>query len=127
MRSYYGKMLTETEPGLERGILLVLSYHIGQDNRIKRMMLRVALHAKGYESSDRHIREVIKALRRKGFLICSQAEDGGGYWLAKNRAEYEAFRLAELSAKRDDLIETMKAMDRAANEAWGGVIQGRLL
>ncbi|HML40375.1 MAG TPA: hypothetical protein PKD23_06815 [Bellilinea sp.] len=126
MKTYYDQMIETMPAGLERAVLRVLSFHTGCENRIGRQELVLALRALGFSQQDRHIREAIKRLRRKGFLVCSLVEDGGGYYLAKDRSEYEAFKRSELRAKRDDIDETLKAMDAGAEERFGNAYQERL-
>lgn len=126
MKRYYEQLMESLSPGLERAILRVLTYHVGRENRIGRRELVLKVHELGFSQGDRCIRETIALLRKQKFMICSQVDGGGGYWLAKDRDEYAAFRAVELAAKRDDLNNTLRAMDAGADEAWTEVIQGRL-
>ena len=56
-------------PDLNLAILTILSFHTSSRNPIPRVRLCSAL--KGFNISDRHIRERIKQLRRSGHLIGS--------------------------------------------------------
>lgn len=62
-----------------------------------------------YKVSDKHARSTINKLRRCGYRICSD-ESGDGYWIAKNKEEYETFR-RWYKHYADDIYEVIHAMD----------------
>lgn len=77
----------------------------------------------GFDISERQVREVIKQLRRKEYLICSTPGNNGGYYLAASLADYEEFDRLEYGAKIADMAETRAAMKRAATRQFGTVYQ----
>jgi hypothetical protein len=90
---------------------------------IKRDELMNLLRVSGVSITDRHMREVIKRLRRDGHLICSAAEEDGGYFMAATFAEFEEFDRLEFGAKIADMNETRNAMKRSAREVFGDAVQ----
>lgn len=122
-RSMYETELAAMPPGLDRAILRVLSQRIGRHKAIGRYDLVEACRHLGYPSTERQVREMVKQLRRKGHLICSAAGEDGGYYLAGSKAEYDEFRQIEFAGKINDMAETMKAMDQAAAQRFGGTLQ----
>jgi predicted transcriptional regulator len=115
----YQKIVDKMPPGIERGTLRIISYHIGKPRAIGSNALVAALSSLGIHTNERQVRIVIRDLRRAGHLICSVPGDNGGYYLASNRVEYDEFRQAEYQAKISDMQETMTAMDKAARQAFG--------
>lgn len=76
--------------------------------------------------SERVIRDRIKDIRRKGVLILSLPGKNGGYYLPRSKADYEEFQRLEFEAKILDMLETKRAMDKAAFRQYGPVEQMRL-
>lgn len=74
---------------------------------------------------DRQVRDAIASLRMDGHLICNQ-RDGDGYYVAKDQAEYDAFK-AWYAASALTINRTVSAMDRAAAQRWPDLAQPRLL
>jgi len=110
-------------PELEYQIVTILSSHVGRDKAIGRDELVAKVKSRGDATSERQVREAIKQLRRQGHLICSAPGEDGGYYLAADREEYEEFKRAEFLAKIHDMQETLRAMDLAAERAFGKAIQ----
>ena len=122
-RGMYEVELANMAPGLDRAILRVLSDRIGRHKAIGRFDLVESCRRLGFPSTERQMRDMVKQLRRKGHLICSVAGEDGGYYLAGSKAEYDEFRQIEFAGKINDMAETLKAMDQAANERFGSVLQ----
>lgn len=123
----YSKMIAEIPMGLDRAVLRALEAHQGKDQALGRKELVGMVAKLGFACHDRHVRETIKQMRRKGYLICSAAGEDGGYYLARNMAEYQAFKETEYLAKIVDMHETLAAMDAAARQAFGDGVQLSLL
>jgi hypothetical protein len=120
----YDEEIRQMEPGVVRAVLRVLSFHIGKENTIKRLDLAEDLRRMGFGSNlvpltfDRHMRAAIAELRKDGHLICSSSGDGG-YYLARDRAEYNDFAQVEYRSKITDMADTLRAMDQAAARRFG--------
>lgn len=127
--SEYYQHIKAADEVLCRSVLEVLAHHVGRNFLISRNDLVLKLRRHGHNNIDeRPVRDAIKQLRRKGYLICAVAGTGGGYYLATTRREYDDFRQAEYAAKIADMSETMRAMDKAADIKFGrGSVQDRLL
>ena len=104
-------------PDLNLAILTILSFHTSSRNPIPRVRLCSAL--KGFNISDRHIRERIKQLRRCGHLIVSSSNDNGGYYLITNPADLQDFLSREYLAKISDMRQTVESMTKSASQRWG--------
>jgi hypothetical protein len=122
---FYEEEIRQMETGVVRAVLRVLSNHIGKENTIRRLDLAEDLHRMGFGSDlvpltfDRHMRAAIAELRKDGHLICSSSGDGG-YYLARDRMEYDDFAQVEYRSKITDMAETLHAMDQAAARRFGG-------
>jgi DNA-binding transcriptional regulator PaaX len=120
----YDEEIRQMEPGLVRATLRILAFHIGKENTIRRSDLVEELHRSGFGSLlvlntfDRHMRAAIAELRKDGHLVCSSSGDGG-YYLARDRAEYNEFAQVEYRSKITDMAETLRAMDQAAARRFG--------
>lgn len=125
-RADYDSIVKEMPAGLDRAVLRVLSGRIGRENAIGRKELTELVGRHGFRAHERQVRETIKALRREGHLICSAAGEDGGYYLAKDKREYDEFRQAEFAAKIVDMNETLRAMDAAAERQFGKAMQKSL-
>jgi hypothetical protein len=128
MTNYY-QLLAAADDKLCQSVLEILAHHRGKDFLISRNDLVMKVRHAGHNRIDeRPVRDAIKQLRRKGYLICAVAGTGGGYYLASNRKEYDEFRQAEYAGKIKDMAETMHAMDQSADMKFGrGSMQERLL
>ena len=123
--NFYDDEIKQMEPGLERAALRVLAFHIGKEQTIKRLDLVEDLRSLGFGAnlapvtSDRHMRAAVAELRKLGHLVCSSSGDGG-YYLARDLAEYAEFAQVEYRSKIIDMAETLRAMDQAAAKRFGG-------
>jgi hypothetical protein len=126
--SNYDEEIQNMEPGLVRATLIVLSFHIGKENTIKRSDLVENLRLMGFGhylmpiTFDRHMRAAVAELRKQGALVCSSSGDGG-YYLARDRFEYDEFSQVEYRSKIIDMAETLRAMDLSAAKRFGGDVQ----
>lgn len=121
-QNYY-KMLLKTMPaGVDRAILRIVSQRVGRENAIIGHEMYAMIKDQYGLKDQRQMREVVKKLRREGHTICSAPGKDGGYWMAKNRAEYEAFVEDEFRNKIIDMSTTLKAMNIGADEHLGPVI-----
>lgn len=106
----------------------ILEDHVGKENAIGRQSLvfefNRCLHGNVHE---RKVRAIIHALRRRGLLVCSTPGEDGGYYLARDLAEFDEFCVRELHLKAIDMLETEQAMKRAARECFGDASQPGLL
>lgn len=125
-KSYYEDLLQNMPTGLDRAVLRVLSQRFGRSKAIGRGLLVQTVGKLGFSAHERQIREMIKELRRQGHLICSAAGSNGGYWMAADRKEFEEFGRQEFEAKIIDMSETWRAMQKAADQQFGTVVQERL-
>lgn len=117
-RSRYETELAAMPPGLGRAVLRVISGY--QEARpVSRTELVTLVGMQGFTSSERQIREMIRTLRRQGYLICSVAGEDGGYFMAQTKLQYDEFRRREFASKISDMSETMRAMDDAARDQFG--------
>ena len=105
--------------GLDAAILAVLETHTGREKAIGRTALVAQIQFMHFSVDERTVREGIKALRRRGHLICSVSGPGGGYYKAANKAEFDEFYGMEFAAKIADMRETGEAMQQAARQFFG--------
>jgi len=96
-----------------------------KDNPISVPDLTALVNRHGYNLSERMTRDTVSKLRKEGHLICSVSKQGGGYYMATNRDEYLEFRRIKYSAQVLDMLETLRAMDHAAEYKFNG-LQERL-
>ena len=109
---------------IEKGVLWALT-----DRRIELPLSRTVLA--GYlrysnlllSRDDRQMRQAIENLRKNGCLICHRKGKRGGYYMAANKAEYEDFRAREYKSRIVSLADTLRKMDKAAEEKFGEEIQ----
>ena len=114
--------------GVERALLRILSFHVGEEKAIRKPDLMGDLAVMGFRmNDDRGVRALINELRKRGHLICSKGGIGGGYWIALNRAEMEEFLEREVHSRAMDLLEQEKALRQAMNEKWGEGHQGLMM
>lgn len=123
-REFYKEEIKRLEPGLPRAVLSVMRLHVGLENAIGKGNLIEEMKRMGFlrkitlVSAERKTREVIKRLRREGYLICSSSGEGG-YYLASNWKEYDEFIQIEYRGKIIDMAETVRAMDKTAPRVLG--------
>lgn len=112
--------LTELEHNiLEQLELRGYEYPVGREDLAGRMRWRRLITG----SDDRAMRGAIESLRKKGYLICHRKGKGGGYYLARSKAEYEDFRIREYKSRIISLADTMREMDKSAEMQFGEEIQ----
>ena len=112
--------------GDERAIWNVVKQY-GKDKPISRGELVHNVKRLGFDLPERTVREIIKQLRRKEFLICSVAGTNGGYYVAASLADFEEFDAMEYGAKIADMAETRAAMKRAATRQFGVTYQASIV
>ncbi len=123
-QNIYSDEISAMQPGLDRAILRVLGYHAGKNQAIDKDELIRQLNLLGYGNNlryatfERQIRLTIVALRKNQHLICSSSGEGG-YFIAKDRAEYDEFAQVEYRSKIIDMSDTLRAMDEGARAAFG--------
>lgn len=123
-KNVFDEEIGAMQPGLDRAILRVLGYHAGKDQAIDKDELIRQLNLLGYGNKlryatfERQIRLTIVALRKNKHLICSSSGEGG-YFIARDRAEYDEFAQVEYRSKIIDMSETLRAMDEGAQHAFG--------
>lgn len=89
------KMTEQEKQARVARILMIISGHVGQDNKIGMGELYERVFEKTYSNrinDTRPLRKIVKKLRKEGFPILS---DVGGYWQAATADE-----LKEYCAKR---------------------------
>jgi hypothetical protein len=115
-----------SEMELDRAVLFVLHQHVGKDNAIERWSLDekifgadVAIEPLRNNNNiyDRQVRDSIERWRSQGQHICNM---GAGYFVAKTRDEYNAFKAKYLSAAYKQL-QNASMMDMTADDRWGAV------
>jgi hypothetical protein len=111
--------LTKQATGLKKDVLAIIAIHIGANNPIKADEIAGMVGLKG-KYRDRRVREAIKMLRRDGCLILSSVGKNPGYFLAANEVEWKEFRDGNLRPRALDILETSRAMTRAAQREFGG-------
>lgn len=116
--------LYASELALDQYVIYVLSHHRGKGQTIERWELVAEVY--GDESAeesvrnnnnrwDRAVRESIERWRSQGQHVCSQ---GGGYYLAESREEYEDWKKTYLKPAYR-LFENVKMLDETADKRWG--------
>jgi hypothetical protein len=105
-------------------ILHIIEPRVGIKYSISRRSLNYRLRDLGfgkkasYKTFDRRIRTSIKNLRRQDHLICSSSNESG-YFMAKNREEFDYFMSHEMRSKIADMATTINAMERSADKKFG--------
>lgn len=94
------------------------------DNPITQAELTAELAFWACDLSERQVRAFISEMRKEGILILSVSKTGGGYWLAQSAVEYQEFRHVKFNAQILDMLETLKAMDSAADKQFNGLQMG---
>lgn len=124
----YEDLIKSMPAGVDRAILRLIQFHKGKDQAIKRMLFLKRIRENGFIKLDeRQMRYAIHDLRRQGHLICALPGKKGGYYLANSRFEYMEFKNQELLPKITDMMETVKEMDRAAEDMFGNSYQPSLI
>jgi len=75
------------------------------------------------EAVRRHVRRIIELLRADGVRICADCQPNGGYWVARDDAEWHRYLSARGTRARFAFVR-LGAMRTAANDQRNG--QGRL-
>lgn len=112
------------EVALDQFVIYVLGHHRGREQSIGRWELVARVY--GDESAeesvrnnnnrwDRAVRESIERWRSQGQHVCSQ---GGGYYLAKTREEYDTWVETYVKPARR-LYSNKEMMDQTADKQWG--------
>lgn len=121
-----------TDKQLDAEVLHVLKQHVGRKNPIGRWELVAKifgpvspLEQNDGNLADRQIRETVNRLRRSGVLICDMG-DGVGRYLAETADEYQAFRL-KYGSRAYEVLETLREMDKAAEQEFDNALQPRLI
>lgn len=121
-----------TDEQLDQAVLFWIKQHRGRTNPIGRWELVAKIYGpvlpqdqNDNHPGDRHIRESVERLRKKGVLICDMG-DGVGRYLPETVEEYRAFR-AKYSSRAYAIIATVNEMDEAAKQEWPDLLQPRLL
>lgn len=112
-------LIDNLEPGLDRAILRLMSFHIGQEKTISRQDLLNELHNQGFGMGDRAVRAQINLLRKQGEPICSTGGVDGGYYYARDWRELMDYTERELHSRAMDLLEQEQALKHSAKERWG--------
>lgn len=128
---YYQMLLQGMPAGIERDILWVLLEHVGLENAITGDALAEEIR-EGYKDVKdlrRKIRLAIQNMRNDGMLVCSCAgsAEGRGYFLPKNRKEFDEFILSEIRSKITSLSITMNQMVNSADKVLGRAYQESLI
>lgn len=111
-RQYYEKLLDDMAPGLERAVLSILRFHIGQAEAIEKDPLILTLENGGFRLKDeRQVRLAIVRLRKAGVPVCSSSAEAG-YFLPATYQEFSEFVSREYWKKVKDMTETALAMTR---------------
>ncbi len=117
---------------LDTELRRILTEHCGHQSAIERWTLvsRIfgadAAHPRNDDNfADRRIRESVARLRGTGMLICDLG-DGHGRYLATTADEYRAFR-SRYGSAAFQVMETLRAMDQAANQKFPNSLQPALL
>lgn len=114
----------------QRELLFVIYQHKGRENTIDRWSLVRRLFGAesvpaGEESDsnpyDRRVRDNIEILRKPPHqhLICNMG-DGSGYFIARTRAEYDAWKKYYLGSTYEKWV-VVNGLDAVADETWGKV------
>lgn len=121
-----------TDDQLDKEVLFQLKQHRGKDHPIGRWEMVVKIYGLGADipqsddnNADREIRFAVHRLRKSGVLICDMG-DGKGRFLAETVDEYQAFRL-KYGSRAFEVMETLREMDRAAEQEFPDLKQPRLL
>lgn len=112
--------------GLERSVLRVLMYHVGDAQKVSRKKLLADVRLYEPEASDRGVRAMVNQLRKDGFPICSTGGAGGGYFLATCAEELDGYLEREVLARIADFQEQASALKRTRKLLWGEGTQARL-
>lgn len=96
------------------------------DNPITQYDLTETLKRYGYDTTERAVRDLISQMRKDGVLILSVSKQGGGYYMSRSMDDYQEFRRIKFWAQIEDMLETVRAMDRSAETEYKSGVQARL-
>lgn len=105
------------------GRLVIRALRQGRENAVTKdkILHYIHSHPEYKNVNERQVRAAIQHMRQSGIaLVCSTGGQDGGYWLAKDHAELDAFLAAEIDTRIADLSQTRKAMNSAADRIFGG-------
>lgn len=121
-----------TDEKLDSEVLHVMKQHVGRKNPVGRWALVAKIYGpvpqiaqNDNNMADRQIRQSVERLRKSGVLICDMG-NGQGRYLAESLEEYQAFRL-KYSSRAYEILETLREMDKAAEQEWSDPLQPRLI
>ena len=83
----------------------------GYDNRVSKGFIEGITGIK-----ERQFKSIVKSLRQHGIPVCSQVQNGGGYWIEWNKKEFGKFvyqmkiELEGYSKSIDKLIDIYKSL-----------------
>lgn len=115
-RQFYEELISQMPHGLERALLRVLSYHIGNDKAISKPDLLADLARMGFRVHERQARKAIELLRNNGHLIGASSGDGG-YYIIANEDEYNDY-VAEETSRATKILERLRAQDALAKKVF---------
>jgi chromosome condensin MukBEF MukE localization factor len=120
-----------TDDQLDKEVLFQLKLHQGAAHPLGRWEMVVKIFGTGADFPqddsnvyDRQVRESVARLRKSGMLICDMG-DSRGRFLATSAQEYQAFR-RYYGAQAFEKLETIREMDRAADEQFPNRLQPAL-
>ncbi len=117
-----------SDSDLDGYVKYVLGMHEGEDCGIDRWDLVVKVFGEDAailptqnddNTYDRQVRNSVERLRARGVFICNRG-NSAGYYLAKTREEYEAWKKYYLGAALRKL-QVISTMDDQADLRWGKV------
>lgn len=120
----YDEIVRSMPAGLERAVLSVLRFHVGEINHHGKQNLIHDLERMGFgrgqpwSTVERQVREVIGKLRDQGIPVCSSSGEGG-YFIASCWDEFDRFIGQEIDARIVSLGERKAAMMKAASDYIG--------
>jgi len=110
MSNIVDSYLDHLPAGLDRFLIRLMGFHIGEANAISRSDLLREINNSCFNISDRSLRVLINSLRKSGHAICSKGGIQGGYYLASSYEELEDFIQRELHSRAMDLLEQEKSL-----------------
>jgi hypothetical protein len=99
---------------MDRVIEVLSERHTGRANAIK-----VPDLAEQLGERDREVREAARQARRDGVLLLSATSPPYGYFIAETEEEWIEFRDRNLVPRATDILETSRAMGKAAAKRFG--------
>ena len=102
-----GQLLRQLQTHRERPIAAIeLAKHLGIDGN--------------HETRRRAVRMLIGLLHRDGYAICADCHPtGGGYWLARDDAEWHRYKEARKLGHRCDFVKIRRMAEAARDRCTG--------